>query len=112
MRLLFIGDIIGRPGRDVVASELPKLKDHLKLDFVIGNAENAAGGFGITLAIANELFTAGVDVITTGNHWADQREILTTIDHEDRIFVADSYNRRIQIFHYYGLPKQAAVRMP
>ena len=91
MRILFIGDIIGRPGREVVAAELPKLKERLKLDFVVGNGENAAGGFGITLPIANELFGSGVDVITTGNHWADQREILTTIDHEDRILRPRNY---------------------
>ena len=93
MRILFIGDIIGRPGRDVIAAELPKLKDRLKLDFVVGNAENAAGGFGITRAIANELFDTGVDVITTGNHWADQREILSTIDEEDRILRPRNYPR-------------------
>lgn len=85
MRILFIGDIIGRAGRDVVLGELPRLKDHLKPDFVIANGENAAGGFGVTRAVADDLFGAGVDCITTGNHWADQREILTFIDHEDRI---------------------------
>ncbi len=91
MRLLFIGDIIGRPGREVVAAELRGLRDRLKLDFVVGNGENAAGGFGITRAIANELFDAGLDVITTGNHWADQREILGVIDHEDRILRPRNY---------------------
>ena len=91
MRFLFIGDIIGRPGRDVIASELPRLRDRLKLDFVVGNGENAAGGFGITRAIANELFDAGIDVITTGNHWADQREILGVIDREDRLLRPRNY---------------------
>jgi metallophosphoesterase (TIGR00282 family) len=91
MRLLFIGDIIGRPGRDVVAAELPSIREKLALDFVIANAENAAGGFGLTRAIANDLFGAGVDTITTGNHWADQKEILTFIDDEDRILRPINY---------------------
>jgi metallophosphoesterase (TIGR00282 family) len=91
MRLLFIGDIIGKPGRDVIAAELPKIRAHLKLDFVVGNGENAAGGFGITRAIANELFATGIDVITTGNHWADQKEILSVIDDEDRLLRPRNY---------------------
>ncbi len=91
MRILFIGDIIGRPGRDVVAAELPRLKELLKTDFIIANGENAAGGFGITRALADELFALGVDCITTGNHWADQREILSFIDHEDRILRPRNY---------------------
>jgi metallophosphoesterase (TIGR00282 family) len=85
MRILFLGDIIGKAGRDVVAAELPRLIETLKLDFVIANGENAAGGFGLTRAIANEFFALGVDCITTGNHWADQREILNFIDEEDRV---------------------------
>jgi metallophosphoesterase (TIGR00282 family) len=93
MRILFIGDIIGRPGRDVVAAELPRLRESLKLDFVIANGENAAGGFGITRTIANEFFAIGVDVITTGNHWADQKEILSFIDDEDRILRPRNYPR-------------------
>ena len=85
MNILFLGDIIGKPGRDVVHSELRALKQSLKLDLVIANGENAAGGFGLTRAIAEEFFALGIDVITTGNHWADQKEILTYIDGEDRI---------------------------
>ncbi len=85
MNILFLGDVIGKPGRDVVFAELPALKRSLKLDLVIANGENAAGGFGLTRAIAEEFFSFGVDVITTGNHWADQKEILTYIDSEDRI---------------------------
>jgi hypothetical protein len=91
MRILFIGDIIGRPGREVVSAELPSLRRDLKLDFVIVNGENAAGGFGITRNIANEFFAIGVDVITTGNHWADQKEILSFIDDEDRILRPRNY---------------------
>ncbi|HEY1637684.1 MAG TPA: TIGR00282 family metallophosphoesterase [Rhizomicrobium sp.] len=85
MRILFIGDIIGRPGREVVNAQVPVLKETLRLDFVVANGENAAGGFGLTRAIANEFFASGVDCITTGNHWADQKEILSFIGDEDRI---------------------------
>jgi metallophosphoesterase (TIGR00282 family) len=91
MHILFIGDSVGRPGRDVVAAELPRLKEAFKLDFVIANAENAAGGFGLTRAVADELFATGIDCLTTGNHWADQKEILSFIDHEDRILRPRNY---------------------
>jgi metallophosphoesterase (TIGR00282 family) len=85
MNILFLGDIVGKPGRDVVQAELPRLRDALKIDFVIANGENAAGGFGITRAIAEEFFGLGIDVISTGNHWADQKEILTYVASEDRV---------------------------
>ena len=85
MRILFIGDVIGKPGRDAVSAELPRLRELLSLDIVIANGENAAHGFGLTHAIAREYFEMGIDVITTGNHWADQKEILSFIDDEDRI---------------------------
>lgn len=91
MNILFLGDIIGKPGRDVAHVELPRLRDRLKLDFVIANGENAAGGFGLTRAIAEEFFGMGIDVISTGNHWADQKEILTYIDGEDRILRPANY---------------------
>jgi len=93
MNLLFIGDIIGKPGRDVLAAQLPNLRASLKLDLVIVNGENAAGGFGITRAISEEFFGLGVDVISTGNHWADQKEILTYIETEDRILRPANYPR-------------------
>ncbi len=82
---------MGRAGRDVCATELPGLRDKLKTDFVIVNAENAAGGFGVTRSVANELFALGVDVLTTGNHWLDQREILTFCDDEDRLLRPCNY---------------------
>src|ERR1700754_2828914 len=91
MNILFLGDIIGKPGRDVLHAELPRLRQALKLDLVIVNGENAAGGFGITRAIAEEFFGIGVDVISTGNHWADQKEIFTYIDTEDRILRPANY---------------------
>ncbi|HEY0105665.1 MAG TPA: TIGR00282 family metallophosphoesterase [Rhizomicrobium sp.] len=91
MRILFLGDIIGKPGRDVVAAELSGLKDRLGLDLVIANGENAAHGFGLTHAIAREFFAIGIDVITTGNHWADQKEILSFIGDEDRVLRPANY---------------------
>jgi metallophosphoesterase (TIGR00282 family) len=91
MKILFLGDIIGKPGRDAVAAELPRLKARLAPDLTIANGENAAHGFGLTRAIAEEFFAMGIDVISTGNHWADQREILTYIDNEDRILRPQNY---------------------
>ncbi len=75
IKLLFIGDIIGRPGRQAVASLLPGLKSEHNFDLVIANGENAAGGFGLTPKIADEIFGLGIDVITSGNHIWDQKEI-------------------------------------
>src|ERR1700744_3285898 len=91
MKILFLGDIIGKPGRDAVAAGLPGLRTRLKPDLVIANGENAAHGFGLTRAIAEEFFAMGIDVISTGNHWADQKEILTYIDNEDRILRPANY---------------------
>ncbi len=93
MKILFLGDIIGKPGRDAVAEHLPQLQARLSPDLTIANGENAAHGFGLTRAIAEEFFAMGIDVITTGNHWADQKEILTYIDSEDRILRPRNYPR-------------------
>lgn len=85
MRQLFCGDVVGRAGRRAVAEQLPALRRDLELDFVTVNGENAAGGFGITAATASELFDAGVDAITTGNHVWDQREVVTLLPREPRL---------------------------
>ncbi len=85
MRLLFLGDIVGKAGRDAVVRELPLLRRELDIDFAVVNAENSAHGFGLTSTIANDIFDAGADVLTTGNHVWDQRELLTYIDREPRI---------------------------
>ena len=76
MRILFVGDIFGRPGRNIVHERLPDLQKQHAVDLTIANGENAAGGFGITPQIAEELFELGIDVITTGNHVWDKREII------------------------------------
>ncbi|MBE7217609.1 MAG: YmdB family metallophosphoesterase [Caulobacteraceae bacterium] len=85
MRIGFFGDVIGASGREGVLAHLPGLRRRLGLDFVVVNAENAAGGFGVTEKIANELFDAGADCLTLGNHTWDQREVLTLVDREPRI---------------------------
>ena len=84
MRILFLGDMCGRSGRTAVIDKLPGLISDYKLDFVIVNGENAAGGFGITEAIFNATLEAGADVVTTGNHVWDQKEALTLADRDDR----------------------------
>jgi 2',3'-cyclic-nucleotide 2'-phosphodiesterase len=85
MRLLFLGDVVGRSGRNAVIEQLPKLRARYKLDFVAINGENSAGGFGITEAILEELLGAGADVVTLGNHAFDQRETLVFIERQDRL---------------------------
>src|SRR3954464_6276444 len=80
MRILFIGDIVGRSGRTVLLERLPRLVRDWRLDFVAVNGENAAGGFGITEAIYQEFLDAGADAVTLGNHAWDQREALVFIE--------------------------------
>lgn len=84
MKLLFIGDIVGSPGRKAVQHLLPGLRERHELNVVVANGENAAGGNGITPDIAAEIFSAGVDVITTGDHLWDQKEVSELLDSEPR----------------------------
>ena len=91
MRLLFLGDMVGKSGRTAVRDALPGLISDFKLDFVIVNGENAAGGFGITEAILTETLDAGADVVTTGNHVWDQREALVFADRQDRFLRPQNY---------------------
>ncbi len=85
MRILFLGDIVGRPGRVAFTSQVPTLRERWQLDCVIVNGENSAGGFGITEAIYQELVDAGADAITLGNHSWDQREALVFIERAERL---------------------------
>jgi metallophosphoesterase (TIGR00282 family) len=85
MRVAFLGDIMGRTGRQAVVEQLPELRRRLDLDFVVANGENAAGGFGITEKICAELFEAGVDAVSGGNHSWDQKEALSFIEREPRL---------------------------
>jgi metallophosphoesterase (TIGR00282 family) len=91
MRLLFVGDVVGRSGRAAITQRLPDLKRDWKLDCVIVNGENAAGGFGITEAIYNEFLDAGADVISGGNHSWDQREALVFIERAPRLLRPINY---------------------
>ena len=85
MRLLFLGDVVGRAARNTVIETLPRLRADWALDFVAVNAENAASGFGLTADIADKLFEAGADCITLGDHAFDQKEMLSHIEREPRI---------------------------
>lgn len=85
MRILFVGDIMGRAGREALQTHLPSLKNRLEVDVAIVNGENAAHGRGITEKFAQEFFSWGVDCITTGNHVWDQREVITYIARESRL---------------------------
>ncbi len=94
MRLLLIGDIVGKPGRQIVLRAMPGLRLEERLDFVIANAENAAGGSGLTPAIYQELILAGVDCITLGDHAFRRREIFPILDSESRIVRPANYPER------------------
>ncbi|MGZ9097892.1 MAG: TIGR00282 family metallophosphoesterase [Micavibrio sp.] len=85
MRILFIGDVVGRTGRDALTKHLPDLKKNLRADVVVVNGENAAHGIGITPDICKEFYALGTDVISTGNHIWDQREIIPYIDRDPKL---------------------------
>ena len=91
MRLLYCGDVLGRTGREAVLENVPKLRESLKLDFVVVNGENAAHGFGITAKLCEEFFASGVDVVTLGNHAWDQKEIISYIDSQPRLLRPRNY---------------------
>jgi hypothetical protein len=101
LRILFIGDIVGRVGREVVGSILPKLKEEYKHDFILANAENASGGFGLTKKIANQLFSQGVNLLTSGNHIWSRKEIYGVLEEEERILRPLNYPK--------GVPGRGAV---
>ena len=91
MKILFLGDVMGRSGREAVCQDLPGLRERLSLDFVVVNGENAAGGFGITEKICRQFHSAGADVITTGNHVWGQREIIPYISKDRRLLRPQNY---------------------
>ena len=91
MRIAFFGDVVGRSGRNAVIKHLPRLREDLKLDAVVINGENAAGGFGITEGTAANLYDAGADVITLGNHSFDNPNALTYIEREPRLLRPVNY---------------------
>jgi metallophosphoesterase (TIGR00282 family) len=85
VKTLFCGDVVGRPGREAVKKHVPELRRHFALDLVVVNAENAAAGRGLTERLCGEFYDAGVDILTTGNHVWDQREIIPYIDRDPRV---------------------------
>lgn len=91
MRILFVGDIVGKPGRAVLRRLLPELKARFVPDAVIANAENAAGGFGLTRKVADELFGLGVSALTSGNHVWDKKEVLQVMEGDERILRPANY---------------------
>ncbi|MEM9704906.1 MAG: TIGR00282 family metallophosphoesterase [Pseudomonadota bacterium] len=93
MRLAIFGDVVGRSGREAVTTHLPKLRRRIKLVFVVVNAENAAGGFGVTRRICDDLLSAGADVLTTGNHAYDQRDDISLYDEETRLLRPANFAR-------------------
>ncbi|WP_455243480.1 TIGR00282 family metallophosphoesterase [Petrachloros mirabilis] len=101
MKLLYIGDIMGEPGRRAVARALPRLISQRQIDIVVGNGENVAGGFGITPDLAEELFEMGLSAITTGNHAWDKKEVLDYFPRERRLLRPANYPE--------GVPGQGSV---
>lgn len=91
MKVLFVGDIVGKPGRKALKQGLPGLVNKLKIDFVIANVENAAGGFGVTASVGEEILSFGVDVLTSGNHIWDKKEAVTYIPKESRLLRPANY---------------------
>ena len=85
MKILLLGDVVGKPGRQVLKELLPGLREEFELDFVIANAENAAGGSGITSAVAQQLFSFGIDALTSGDHVFRKKDIFSIIDNESRL---------------------------
>lgn len=91
MRIAFIGDIVGRPGRKIIKENLSKIKEEYKIDFVIANGENASHGFGLTIKNSDELFKAGIDVITGGNHTFDKKKEMFVLLETKNVLRPDNY---------------------
>ncbi|HOM99127.1 MAG TPA: YmdB family metallophosphoesterase, partial [Acidobacteriota bacterium] len=91
MKILFVGDVVGRVGRNVVKQRVPALRRKEAVDFVVVNVENAAGGYGVTPAVAEEFFRLGADVLTSGNHVWDQKEILEYLDRQPKLLRPANY---------------------
>lgn len=91
INILFIGDIVGKPGRNAISRFLGQLREEHSIDLCIGNAENSAGGFGITPDVADDLFGLGIDVLTSGNHIFDKKEIIDRVASDHRILRPANY---------------------
>ncbi len=116
MKILMIGDIVGRPGRNMVHNMVPHLKEKFNIDFVIANGENSAGGNGITRETADEILSSGVDCITGGNHIWDKKDIVDWIDSEPRLIRPANYppgtpGKGYAIFDLGGGVKLAVINL-
>ena len=91
MKIILIGDVVGKAGRTVLAEVLPRLKDQYEAEFVVANVENAAGGAGVNQRVGEELLNAGVDIMTSGNHVFDKKEVIPYIESEPRLLRPANY---------------------
>ena len=103
MRIVFIGDIVGRSGRIAISNKIQEIKERFKSDVIVANGENAASGYGLNKKIALELFSTGIDIITLGNHAWDQKEMLSYIEENPRIIRALNYPRGVPGKGYYKI---------
>src|SRR3989449_9932317 len=113
---MFIADIVGQPGRRAVKELLPKLRQEHGLDLVVANGENAAGGSGITVKTAQEIFAAGVDIMTSGDHLWDQKEVMELLANERRFLRPLNYpsgtpGQGSTVFQAAGLPPVAIINL-
>jgi metallophosphoesterase (TIGR00282 family) len=116
VKLLFVGDIVGQPGRRAVRELVPKLREQHQLDLVVANGENSAGGSGITPRTAEEIFSAGVDVITSGDHLWDQKEVTLLLANEPRFvrplnYPAGTPGHGTYLFNRAQLPPFAVINL-
>lgn len=116
MKILFIGDVVGAAGRKAVTQLVPKLRADHRLALVIANGENSAGGAGITVATANELFSAGVDAITSGDHLWDQKDVMALLANEPRFLRPRNYpsgtpGHGSAVFDRSGFPPVAVLNL-
>jgi metallophosphoesterase (TIGR00282 family) len=116
VKLLFIADIVGQPGRRAVKELVPRLRQQHRFDVVVANGENSAGGSGITVKTAEEIFSAGVDIMTSGDHLWDQKEIMGLLESERRFvrplnYPAGTPGQGSVIFEAEGLPPIAVMNL-
>jgi hypothetical protein len=116
VKLLFIADIVGQPGRRAVKEIVPRLRQQHRVDVVVANGENSAGGSGITVNTAGEIFAAGVDIITSGDHLWDQKEVMDLLGSERRFvrplnYPAGTPGQGSAIFQAQGLPPVAVLNL-
>ena len=111
MRILMIGDVVGKPGRNAIQALVPGLRQEHNVDLVIANGENSAGGFGITPGTAQELFNAGADVITTGDHIWDKQEIIPYLDDEKRLLRPINFPADVPGIGHYSIGNVMVVNL-